>query len=384
MTETLDLSNVINISILAAPQTLGTPNINTAAHISKEAKPAGWTPTQEFAIYTNATGVATDFGSSSAAAAIAAAFFAQNPNPLSTGGYLAIVVRETGPLESIEDAIKRVINKVFFFGVLIDEEMSAEVPAFEALTSFIQTIDKVFFYTSSDQADYAPGGLLDDLRTAGKTHSRGLFYGEQVPVANTPWLFSAAYAGRALSTNFAGSLTTTTLHLKQLATIVPDATIDQTQLLAAGVAGVDIYVNIASIPALFTSGENAFFDQVYNELWFKFALQTAGFNYLAGTNTKIPQTESGMEGLKNVYRNVCQQGVENGFMAPGSWTSPDVFGNPEDLIRSVDDIGFYVFSIPVVKQLQADREARLAPLVQIAIKAAGAIHKSNVIVNVNL
>ncbi len=383
MTETLDLSNVINISILSAPQTLGTPNINTAALISKEPKPAGWTATQEFAIYTNATEVANDFGSSSDAAAIAAKYFAQNPNPLSTGGYLAIVVRlNPGPIESIQDAIVRVLNKVFFFGVLVDEEIIEAT--FVSLTTFIQTLDKIFFYTSSDPADYQPDGLLDDLRTASKTHTRGLYYGEQVPAPNAPWLFSGAYAGRALSTNFAGSLTTTTMHLKQLATIVPDATIDQTELVAAGLAGVDIFVNIASIPALFTSGANTFFDEVYNELWFKFALQTAGFNYLAGTNSKIPQTESGMEGLKNVYRNVCQQGVENGFMAPGSWTSPDVFGNPEDLIRSVDDIGFYVFSIPVVKQLQADREARLAPLVQIAIKAAGAIHKSNVIVNVNL
>ena len=382
MTETLDLSNVINISILSAPQTLGTPNINTAALISSEAKPGSF-GTTEFRIYTNATEVAKDFGSSSKAADIAAKFFAQNPNPLTTGGYLAIVPRlNPGPIETIEDAIIRVTNKVFFFGVLVDEEIIEAT--FVDLTTFIQTLDKIFFYTSSDPADYQPDGLLDDLRQASKTHTRGLYYGEQVPAANEPWLFSAAYAGRALSTDFSGSLTTTTLHLKQLATVVPDATIDQTELVAAGLAGVDIFVNIASIPALFTSGANQFFDEVYNELWIKSALQTAGFNYLAGTNTKIPQTESGMEGLKNVYRNVCQQAVTNGFLAPGSWTSPDVFGNPEDLIRSVDDIGFYVFSLPVAQQLQADREGRLAPLVQIAIKTAGAIHKSNVIVNVNL
>jgi hypothetical protein len=159
---------------------------------------------------------------------------------------------------------------------------------------------------------------------------------------------------------------------------------DQTQLNACQAAGVDVYPSIAGIACLYTSGENDFFDQVYNEFWFKFALQVAGFNYLAGTNGKIPQTEIGMEGLKNEYRKICEQAVSNGFVGPGSWNSPDVFGDPAALIRNITDIGYYVWSLPVVDQNQNDRENRIAPLVQIAIKSQGAIHKSNVIVNVNL
>ena len=42
----------------------------------------------------------------------------------------------------------------------------------------------------------------------------------------------------------------------------------------------------------------------------------AGFNYLAQSSTKIPQTEAGMDGLKGAYRAVCQQAVANQNPAP--------------------------------------------------------------------
>jgi len=380
MSNQLDLTNVINITIIGTPANLGLPNINTCALISQEV-PLDWDENEAFRIYTNSTDVATDFGSGSNAFAIAAAFFAQQPNPLSTGGYLTIIPRlQTPSLETIEACIVRTINLVYYFGVIVDEEIDGTT--FATLTTYIQTLDKLFFYASSLQSSYAPGGLLDLLRTTGKTHTRGLYYNDSVPLDTQA--MAAAYAGRALSTDFSGSNTTQTMHLKVLATIEPDPTIDQTQLNAAVTAGVDTYVNIAGVPSLFTSGANTFYDEIYNELALKFALQVAGFNYLRSTSTKIPQTEPGMEGLKNVYRKVCDQFVSNGFIGAGLWTSSLVFGDPASLIRSVAGIGYYVYSKPISQQSQADREARVAPLVQIAVKAQGAIQKSNVIVNVNL
>lgn len=382
----LDLSNVINVAILPTPVDLGVPNINTAALLTQESP--SWVGVDVFRIYKNATDVAIDFGSNSSAAAIAANFFAQQPNPLISGGYLVIIPRLTSPsLETSQAAIVRTLNLVYYFGVLIDEEMGGSPSVFASLTAYIQSIDKLLFYCSSNINDLQPGSILDLLRSSGKNHSRGLYYGN--PILNgasvqQTQMFSAAYAGRALSTVFTGSNTTSTMHLKQLANISPDQTPGQTQLEQAQTAGVDIYVSIAGVSGLFTSGANEFYDQVYNRLGLKFALQTAGFNYLAGTNTKIPQTEPGMEGLKNAYRGVCQQFVNNSYAAPGSWTSPDVFGDPEALIRCISDIGFYVYSQPISQQDQTEREERKAPLVQIAIKEAGAIHSSNVIVNVNV
>lgn len=375
MAKIIDLSNVINVTISLTPTVLSNKNINTIALFTTDTPSWG----DAYKIYLNSTDVGTDFGTTSNSYKIAAKLFSQQPNPLSTGGYLVIIPRQAGP-EAIGDAIVRTISSVYYFGVIIDQEMHAESATFATLATYIQSIDKVLFVASSVKGDYAPGGMFDLVRSGSETHTRCIFYSDGTAIDTIT--AAAAYAGRALSTDFTGSLTAQTMHLKALAGVVPDTTVDQTELTAIGTAGVDCYVNLG-VSALFTSGKNKFFDQIYNSFWLKFALQTAGFNFLRGTNTKIPQTESGMHGLKGAYQNICAQAITNGYGAPGSWTSPDTFGNPADLIRNIKDVGYYIYSQPISQQSAADRTDRKAPLVQIALKEAGALHSSNVIVSVN-
>jgi hypothetical protein len=121
----------------------------------------------------------------------------------------------------------------------------------------------------------------------------------------------------------------------------------------------------------------------YSNLALKFALVTAGFNFLAQTNTKVPQTETGMNGLKTSYSVIMEQFVNNGFIAPGSWTSSETFGSPEIFKQNLLDRGYYIYSAPIVSQSSVDRAARKAPLVQIAVKRAGAIHHVDTIVVIN-
>ncbi len=144
-----------------------------------------------------------------------------------------------------------------------------------------------------------------------------------------------------------------------------------------------MYVSYAGVPSVFSTSGNDFFDNPYNDLALKFALETAGFNYLRQTNTKVPQTEPGMMGLKNAYGVVLNRFVRNGCVAPGAWTSSERFGDPVIFDQNVLDSGFYIYSLPIVLQNAAERENREAPLVQIAVKRAGAIHTSDVIVLVN-
>lgn len=377
-TKILDLSNVISVSILSTPTVLGVLNINTVALFSRETPSWG----DSYKVYTNATDVGTDFGTGSNAYAIATAFFAQQPNPLATQGYLVIVPRQSGGTETVRTAIARILSQVYFFGIIIDEEMYSQAAEFAALAVYVQTLDKLFFYASSQQADYATNGLLDLIRQASETHTRCLFYSDGT--ASHTQLMAAAYAARLLSTDFSGSNTAQTIHLKSLAGIVADTVIDQTELVKVQAAGVDVNVSIAGIVSIYSSGLNAWSDEVYNELWLKFALETAGYNFLRTASSKIPQTETGLEGLKNAYRGVLDQAVANGFLAPGTWTASTPFGDPQALIRCVKDIGYYVYSSPISKQSIADRVARKAPLIQIAAKTAGAIHSSNIQVNVNI
>jgi hypothetical protein len=381
MNQQLDLSNVITVTILPDATNLGVENINTCALFSSES-PSGWAVGQTFAVYLNPNDVATDFGSDSDAYAMAVKFFSQNPNPVGTGGYLVIIPLESA---SVQDTIIATLNSVYYFGIMIDTQLATDdASEFGALAAYVQSIDKVFFYASDTATDLEPGSPLDLVRSSEETHTRCLFYGVQPsnPLQNAQE-FAAAYAGRALSVDFSGSLTAATMNLKQLATVSADALMTQTLLTKAKAAGIDVYPSIAGVSELLTSGENDYWDNVYNELWLKFALQTAGFNYLAGTNTKIPQTEPGMTGLKDAYAQVMEQARANGVIAPGSWTSPNTFGDQTALKSNVSGIGYYIYSRPIAQQSQADRVARKAPLVQIAAKLAGAIHSSNVQVNVN-
>lgn len=384
--QTLPLSNVINVTVIAPGQSLGSPNMSALALISQDA-PIGWSSGQTYGIYTDSDQVATDFGSTSNAFAIANAIFAQTPNILTGGGYLVIIPRLTSPsLESVQDALIRMSDVIFFEGVLIDEEMDSQASAFASLSAYCQSAQKIFFYASSVIANLQPGSILDLVRQAGNTYTRCLYYGNELlngaSVQQTQ-IFAGAYAGRGLSVDFAGSDTMATMNLKALATITPDQTIGQTQWQLAKTAGVDIYPSTSGVPGVQCFGANSFFDQVYGRAWFGFQLAVEGFNYLAQTSTKIPQTEDGIIGLQNAYAQACAQGIRVGYLAPGAWTLSTKFGNPADLVRNVADFGYYLYHTPVAKQSSADRAQRKAPLIQIAAQEAGAVQQSSVIVNVN-
>ncbi len=91
-----------------------------------------------------------------------------------------------------------------------------------------------------------------------------------------------------------------------------------------------------------------------------------------------------MNGLKAAYNRVMLQFVTCGELAPGEWDSPDTFGlNPQIFNTNIENQGYYIYSQPIAQQNVADRNARKAPLVQIAAKRAGAIHKGDVLVNIN-
>ncbi len=311
-------------------------------------------------------------------------------NTLETSGAVAITITETTSTagETLAAAITRTKDLVQYFGVTVDETVD-DIGQTDLLAAaaVIQPLNKIGFFVSYVEADIQSGGMIDLLRTGNFSQSRGLYYGDDAVVGGyegaNAIVMMASYAGRALSTNFSGSNTTQTMHLKDLIGVQPDPTMTQTILNEAIAAGADVYISLQGVPKVFCMGANKFFDQVYNLQWFVGALQIAGFNFLAESSTKVPQTEGGMDGLKGAYRAVCEQAVTNQYSAPGSWHSSTLFGIPADLIANVAQRGYYIFSQPVAQQPQADRAARKAPLVQIALKEAGAIQESSVIVNVN-
>ena len=377
MSNQLDITNVITISLSAAQTGLGEYNVNNLAIFTGE------TPETSFGdlgykIYKAPKEVGTDFGTTSITYKMALSVFAQTPNILNGDGYL-VVIPFASSSETLATAISRADSLVQFFGILTTKDYSSsEVSAAAAV---VQTMNKMLFVVSNSASDIATAGSFHDIAAAGYDKTRCLPYLSDTTLPAK--LYAAAYAGRALSTEHEGSNTTSTMHLKDLVGIQADPTMTQTQLNLCQACGADAYVNIAGVAKTFTSGANKFFDQVYNRCWFLGALEVAGFNALAKVSTKVPQTEPGMTILKGAYRLVCERAVRNGYVAPGAWNSADRFGDVEAMLRNIEEVGYYIYSLPVNQQSQTEREERKAPLIQIAIKEAGAIHSSNVMVYIN-
>jgi hypothetical protein len=84
--------------------------------------------------------------------------------------------------------------------------------------------------------------------------------------------------------------------------------------------------------------------------------------------------------LTNAISGVCDESVNNGLVAPGTWNA-DAFGELES--GQYLKTGYYIYAQPIALQAQSDRDSRVAPPIQVAVKLAGAIQELDVLVDVN-
>lgn len=376
----LPLSTILNVSV--ALGNLGANAYNTSnLAIFTSDTPGTNFPASGYQIYLTPAGVAADWGSSSVTTQMADAVFNQKPNILAAGGTLIVIPLQAS--ETLAAAITRTSTLVQYFGCMSAAiESQADLLAAAAVA---QGLNKILFAVQYDSASVAPGGALDLLRSGSLTQTRGLYYGDSTgsPGGINALLFQAAYAGRGLSVDFNGSKTTLTMQLKSLAGIQPDPTMTPTLYTQAMTAGADVYPSFQGDSSVASSGANDFFDNQYNLQWLAGAIQIAAFNFLAQTSTKVPQTEEGMDAYKAAIGQVLEQAKTNGMCAPGAWNSSTTFGNQAKFLANIQDVGYYMYSVPLAQQAQSARAARQAPPVQVALKYAGAVHSGNVIVNVN-
>lgn len=381
----VDISNVINTSISQAPAGLEGYNVNSFLYLSAVQPVSKWN-TETYRIYKAATDVGKDFGTDSSTYKDAVMIFSQKPNLLAGNGYLVIaplIVTGESPSEVVEnlsDALNRVKAQIYFGGWMTNKKAEAEEVI--AAAQLNETLESIYLLGSGDAADFtADTGLFDKVSKLSLSRTKLLYYGDSTENLDNMRGFVAAYAGRGFSVNFAAQNSTITMNLKDLVGVSPDGTVTEAIYQNAEQLGVDMYVAYNGLPKIVSNGNPLYFDDIYNRLWFELTMRVELFNALATTSTKIPQTETGMNNLKSAARAVCQRGVYNGFMAPGTWNGTDTFGDQDDFYRNIEDFGFYVYSAPVSQQSQSERETRVAPVVQVACKQAGAIHKMNLIIN---
>lgn len=372
-----DLKVTVNsvVNNLANLNFTGCTSLAQIAAIIQNALPAGINVTA------NSTEIIVTSDKVGSSSTVALAAYSGGGTDLTTSGLLNTAAgAATGGAnssgETIAAAIARTSGLVGYCGIITN--LNLEDAAIESAAATIQALDNLFMVDFSSISDLA--GAITTIQQATEQKTRCLLYTPGQTLAN---LMKSAYAGRGFSVDFTGSNTVATLALKQLATITPDNGISQTVYASLNAAGADAYVSYAGVPGIESSGGNDYFDNQYVNLALKFALQTAAFNYLAQTNTKVPQTEAGMTGFKSALIQVMQQFVNNGALAPGQWNSSETFGDPQIFNQNILTNGYYVYSQPIATQSASARNARVAPLVQIAAKRAGAIQSANILVVIN-
>lgn len=277
--------------------------------------------------------------------------------------------------QTLSSAVASGLEQVYFGGVLTTQYLDSTTALAQATA--IQAYDVTFFNEMTSLKEIASLGA--SIKSAGLGKTRTLAYSKGAEQAK---IAIATYATIAKSVNYNGSNTAITMNLKTLTGVVADGGLSDTYVTQANANGVDIYGNTGGLSVVYSNDNNGYTDDIEANLWHKKATEIAGFNYLRQTGTKIPQTEEGMTGLKSAYAQVCEKAIRNNTIGAGTWNGAIPFGNPADFRRNIEEKGYYIYSIPIAQQSQTEREARKAPVCQIALKRSGAFHHSDVIINI--
>jgi hypothetical protein len=499
-----DISNVINVALLAEGAPVARDNMNVVAVLTSQ-QSGPLSTANRYELYSDSVSIATDFGTDSDMYAHALSFFGTTPNPTNAGGVLvagywrgatetvaasaAVLTGAQLAEVTVVDAAQGISDGAFDIDVdgttvnvtamdlrtvtsladivtLLDDETDGITGATVTLSAddriivtsdttgilslltvatdpgsgtFIGTLLGVAAGTGATLVQGAAAGApiaetkieaitalkalvnfkgfvfidapidADRLLLAAWAQSNDVLGYEvfelaanlAIDVTNVVWqiklagstnyrmLYSAAgdrklatsYMARAHVVNFNAERSALTMHLKTLNAVAESYS--QSDVTAAKAVGLDIYTTIKDVPKLLTSGANGFADDRYNLLAFIDAVQTDMFNVLGTTSTKIPQTQRGVNQLLDQGEKTTRGFVRAGVFAPGTWSSSDYFGDQTTFLRQIDENGFYWIAGALVDQSAEDRVARKSPVLQCAVKNAGAIHSADIIINFN-
>lgn len=379
MAQGLPVSNVVNVDVIMSPTAATGRNFGSLLILGTSTV----IPVSErIRLYTGSEEIGADFGEDSPEYAAALVYFSQSPQP--TQVYVGrwaktLATGETGSVETLAQAITAVLQFTNWYGLGIadDEDLTAAEITATAAAIQASSLSRVFAVTSDDS------GIIDSASTSDIASTlKAAGYGRTFVQYSTKSKYAALSAfGRAFTVNFTGNNTTITLKFKTEPGVTYE-TLTSSQAAAVDVKNANVFVYYANDTAILQQGVMAngdFFDERHGLDWLQNYVQTDLFNALYTSTTKIPQTEAGITRLLTVVEKSLDQAVSNGLVAPGVWNGGDI-----GQITAGDTLtkGYYVYAQPLSSQAQADREARKAPLIQAAIKLAGAVHYADAQINV--
>ncbi|HCJ7750857.1 MULTISPECIES: DUF3383 family protein [Enterobacteriaceae] len=340
--------------------------------------------TERLRLYSDPADIGDDFGVDSEEYKAAVVWFSQSPRPtqLYVGRWVdSLTSAESGPTETLLQAVNALLDYNSWYGLHLavpvadypdDADLISVSSAIESAT-----VSRILAITSSE-ADILSSAVETDLATKLKAAKYSRTYIQYS--STSPYAALSAF-GRAFTVNFTGSNTTITLKFKQLPGITYE-TIGTSQANALEAKNCNVYVYYENDTAILEQGvmcNGDFFDERHGLDWLQNAVQTADYNTLYTSTTKIPQTDAGTTTRIANIEKVLDVADKNGLFAPGIWT-----GGPMGQLGTGDTLtkGYYTWADTVDNQLQTDREARKGVPIQVAAKLAGAVHYGDVAITV--
>lgn len=245
-----------------------------------------------------------------------------------------------------------------------------------ALAAWAQTASPpvVYFYNTADAdvLNAVPGNIAETMKTSLYDRVFGIYsttQGGDFP--NNVYASSAAMgANCGLTTGLANSYYT--MKFKQLVGIAPEP-LSLTQIATINGYNVNLYLNYAGAYNVLQEGkkpDGEFLDERVNLDILVSAIQFNVMNLLVGSPS-IPQTDPGEVQLIQAVNQAADQAAQVGFIAGGTWRGVQIINlKPGDTLPK----GYLAQAYPYSTQSQANREARQAMPIYLAIIEAGAVH----------
>lgn len=282
--------------------------------------------------------------------------------------------------------LNKAANVLWWYWTVVTADVYASIPAVLAIAGWCDA-NGVFFpncQTGSNATDIRNPSNTTDVATQLTT----LGYRRCFTAAHA----TDAYAGLALtkwfaSVNYSATNSTITGEFKKSPGVAAEDLSDTaTSSMMKDTKKCTFYTVVDNqgstdsgrwINTITHSTYGEFIDDVVNLDAFINAMRVGLYNTLAGQTTKLPQTPRGQAVLLGEARKVCKQFVDNGYLGPRNYTSPDTgeetYTLGYEILTAADDI---------LNLSDADRAAREAYPITIRIFRAGAIHIVDLTANV--
>lgn len=289
------------------------------------------------------------------------------------------LVKENGEdqesqLEAIQEMRQANSN---WYSIALTEE--ADKAVIQSIASYIETTENsipstYFAHTSSlDVINNQGGNIFSTLK--------GLKLQRTIGTASIQPYTHIGIMGYAMGQTRDTAGSSYTLALKEVpGTLVDDFT--STQVTNIETNNGNVYINRGAQYDMYEPGKvfyGAWFDEIIqlDKLVNRIQLNVMDVLY---KNPKVPQTNDGLALILSTIEQACRESVKIGFIAPGQWNNSPILN-----LATGDYLptGYLIQSESFEDQSQADRDARKAPNIYVAIKLAGAIQSVVIQIDVN-